>query len=485
MSAVCIGENANRKPSCSVRKPDLGKGLPISDNSRYNKVMKFDTTTTICAIATGNSPAMRGAIRVSGTRTMEIVGRALGWVPADTTTMPHRVLIDIEIPSLGRIDAQLLVWPTERSYTGQPSAEIHTIGSQIVLQSIQSMLIHAGARLAFPGEYTLRSFLAGRLDLMQCEAVLGVIHASNEHALKVALSQLAGGLSTPLSTLRTTLIHLLADIEAGLDFVDEDIQFIAPQEILRQLNACSLGVQQMLAQMEDRRGQEVAWTIAIVGKPNSGKSSLLNAIAKREVAIVSPEPGTTRDYIRLRLQLGNIVVDLIDTAGLEALEEDTPRHRAQGMTRAQLDDAHLILRCVPVDEAMGEVSHSMPEREWIVRTKLDLLADPGSIPSDAIGVSALKGTNLDRLLDALTTWGADRAAKVGDVVPMTAVRCRESLLGAQSAIAEAALSVQERRGDEVTASELRIALDELGTVAGTVYTEDILDALFSRFCIGK
>jgi tRNA modification GTPase len=454
--------------------------------------MRFDTESTICAIATGAEGAFRGAIRVTGPDSIAIVSKVLGQSnnPCWQLDRATRLLSTIALPMLGVIDVAVFVWPDGRSYTGQPSVELHCLGNIQILQSIQARLIEGGAILAQPGEFTLRAFLAGRLDLTQCEAVLGVIHASSDRSLSVALSQLAGGLSEPLAQLRMTLVNLLADIEAGLDFVDEDIAFISPSQIVERLEQSLQVVREMLNQMESRAGQTVLLQVVIVGPPNAGKSSLINAIAKQPISIVSSEPGTTRDYVRLRLDLNGVSIDLLDTAGLESVEGTTPRALAQGFTQNQIQNADLILYCLPVDHSEAEEwsfeAKSAPV--WLIRTKCDLRSvhrDASQSYEALYSISTVHRESIDRLLNGLSDWVASKLENFNQVVPITAARCQASLNNALQSLLNAKDAAELRLGDEVIASEIRLSLDEIGLVAGTVYTDDILDSLFSRFCIGK
>ncbi len=454
--------------------------------------MRFDIESTICAIATGEEGAFRGAIRVTGPDSLALVAKVCSDRLSDRWNVSRatRLQKTIDLPTLGRIDVDVFVWPDERSYTGQPSVELHCLGNTIILQSIQSRLIENGAVLAQPGEFTLRAFLAGRLDLTQCEAVLGVIHAANHRTLNVALSQLAGGLSEPLSQLRTSLVNLLADIEAGLDFIEEDISFVSQSQIVARLEHALGVIRELLHQMESRAAQTIQLQVAIVGPPNAGKSSLINAMADRQVSIVSPEPGTTRDYVRLRLDLEGVIVDLLDTAGLESVVGTTPRAIAQGFTREQIENADLVLFCLSVEDSESPEwpldRYHAPT--WLLRTKCDLDSAGRKLSSkydQAFPVSTKNPTSVTRVVDSLRKWAATKTEDANQVVPLTAARCQASLKNAIEAILLAKEAAEFQQGDEVIAGEIRLSLEEIGLVAGTVYTDDILDALFSRFCIGK
>lgn len=469
--------------------------------------VQFETDSTICAIATGREGALRGAIRISGPKTREVLEQLFPSLSSDwnhPTQKARRFELELQPDGLGGIPVAVFYWPGVRSYTGQPSAELHLIGAPVILEQVQGMVFGAGARMAKPGEFTLRAFLAGRMDLTQCEAVLGVIHAQGERAFQVALQQLAGGLATPLKQLRRGLIELLADLEAGLDFVDEDIEFVDRGEVIRRLVQAEAEVKSLVEQIEHRRGQSVEFQVVLVGVPNAGKSSLVNAIAKKSVSIISDEPGTTRDYVRTRLEIGSALLDLLDTAGLESLDSvgSTPRGIAQEKTWEQLSEADLIVLCVPLDQAdssagldqarLKQALHG--KRVWGVRTKLDCWSGSAEaidklawpIPVErTFCLSIVDRRGIDELMQGIEQAVGEWREESIDVVPMTGVRCREALVRGLESLRLAKEAAVESVGDEIIAGELRVALDELGQVAGTVANNDILDALFSRFCIGK
>ena len=488
--------------------------------------VQFETDSTICAIATGREGALRGAIRISGPKTREVLGELFPSLSSEwvQTQKARRFESELQTDGLGVIQVAVFYWPGVRSYTGQPSADLHLIGAPVILEQVQGMVLAAGARIAQPGEFTLRAFLAGRMDLTQCEAVLGVIHAQGERAFQVALQQLAGGLAAPLKQLRRGLIELLADLEAGLDFVDEDIEFVDRGEVIRRLVQAETEVNSLVEQIDHRRGQSVEFQVVLIGVPNAGKSSLVNAIAKKSVSIISDEPGTTRDYVRTRLEIGSALLDLLDTAGLESLDTagldthdkqspttatssssavtSTPRAIAQEKTWEQLNEADLIILCVPLDQADSSVGLDQArlqqalhgKRVWGVRTKLDCWSDSVEairnlawpIPVErTFCLSSVDRRGIDELMQGLEQAVGEWREESIDVVPMTGVRCREALVRGLESLRLAKEAAVESVGEEIIAGELRVALDELGQVAGTVANNDILDALFSRFCIGK
>jgi tRNA modification GTPase len=458
--------------------------------------MQFDLESTICGIATGQQPGQRGAIRISGPESLTVLQRFERIrVKLDEAKNPRRISLDWQLsPPLSSVPVDLWIWPTQRSYTGMPSVELHTIGQPIILQSIVEQLCMNGAKLAQPGEFTLRAFLAGRMDLTQCEAVLGVIEAKSEMALDVALRQLGGGLSEPLKELRTSLLELLADIEAGLDFVDEDIEFISPREVQNRLHAAALQIALLLTQIQQRRITNEAAKVALVGLPNAGKSSLLNAIVGRKVAIVNEQAGTTRDYLRVTTSLQHGKVEWIDTAGIEEVNRDSTiasiTTAAQNYRTEQLLQADLILYCVEEKQPVAPNDFPYNTEVWLVRTKCD--NDQSRLPESSqtcfatqVNTSSHHSYGIQGLIECADEWLRQRNEEFAAVAPLTATRCISLLKAASESIQRASEATSHRLGDELVCGEIRLTLDHLGQVAGEVYTDDVLDALFSRFCIGK
>ena len=459
----------------------------------------IDVEDTIVAIASPPSPAVRGIVRLSGNDVSQVLTRLK---IHNESRRPVRFEAAIKLgPPLGEIPLSVMLWPNPRSYTGQPSAELHTFGSVPILQAVMDAVIAAGARAARPGEFTMRAFLAGRLDLTQAEAVLGVIDAENRGALDHALRQLAGNLSKPLEQIRSSLLNLLADVEAGLDFVDEDIDFISDDELVEQLNQMSKSLRATRESMQTRGGGTTIPTIVVRGDPNAGKSRLINRLAGRHVAIVADVAGTTRDVVSIDAVIGRHRVQLVDTAGIEKANSRTDEReisrQSQGQASRAGRDADVRVWCVDASrpdfaEAAAVINRRVQESssrrrsssDLFVATKADII-DNVSVPDGWLLTSSANGQGIEALGDAIgEALTLHDSQEVGSVLG-TAARCRETLSGAIRAIDTAIGLVSGAEGHEFVASELREAAQCLGEVTGAVYTDDILDRVFSRFCIGK
>jgi tRNA modification GTPase len=456
----------------------------------------LDLDDTIAAIASAAGGALRGIVRISGPQAIAVAQCVfVANSGSDLADLKSTACVrgDIRLPRLlGQIPATAYVWPGRRSYTRQPSVELHTLGSPPLLDAALEAVCAAGARLARPGEFTLRAFLAGRLDLTQAEAVLGVIDARGESELKTALTQLAGGLAGPLGKLRERLLDLLAHLEAGLDFADEEIEFITPRELDEQLAAAADEVALLASRMQSRGQAGELPRVVLIGEPNAGKSSLFNALVGRAAAIVSPQAGTTRDFVSCPIRLPGGECLLIDTAGVQAAGiKAVPEAAAQDLASEQERQAAATVLCLDASRPLTEWEQArlaqMPEMPRVVAwTKCDL-AQRRPIArslSNALETSSRTGAGLDALQRALAT-ALEASRGEGGAVASTAGRCRESLSEAAVALRRARELVAAGRSEELVAAELRIALDGLGQVVGAVYTDDILDRVFSRFCIGK
>ena len=389
---------------------------------------------------------------------------------------PARRRTDALLPLSGvqaPLPATVLFWPGPHSATGQDLLELHSVGSPPLVERLVADLITAGARSAGPGEFTLRAFLAGKKDLPQAEAVLGVIEAGTDADLQRALGQLAGGVTAPLAALREDLLNLLADVEAALDFADEDVTFVERPDVLFRLAAGLAHLTNLRRQLDDRGVSGRPVRVALVGRPNAGKSSLFNALAGADAALVSSAAGTTRDYLTRPITLNGTAVELTDTAGWEEAG-DAVGGQAQQLGRAAAAAADLRVWCVPAGEPFADDPGGTTLR---AATKADLAAAIDGIP-----VSVVAPGGMDRLRTAL----GDAVAAFGrpPLAPSLS-RCRGHVEAATAHLKAAHRHALEGDPPELLAAALRAALDQIGELAGAVYTPDLLDRIFSRFCIGK
>lgn len=446
---------------------------------------------TIAALATPAEPSVRAVVRVAGPEAAAAVRTCFEPDDSDAwnaATRPTRFAGSLRVDGLGMpIESAVWLWPTERSYCGQPTAEIHTLGALPLVDALLATLAKAGVRAADRGEFTLRAVLAGRLDLLQAEAVLGVIDADDAATLSRALTQLGGGLSTPLTALRDRLLDDLADLEAGLDFVEEDIEFVDRAALRGRLAEALAQTQALRLAADERMRPPGPAKVALVGPANAGKSTLLNRLVGREAAIVSETAGTTRDWIAVADTLAGRRIEWVDTAGyLDDLLDPVDAAAARLRDR-MLQDAAVVAFCAPatqpLDAAQADrVRALLPaEAAWlIVRTQ----ADRGAIDS-AGDVVIGADRPLDAFREAVAAALAHGSGESAALLATTAARCRHSLDEAAEALRAADRLAADGSGDELIALELRRGLDELGAVLGRVDHEDVLDRLFARFCIGK
>ena len=467
-----------------------------------NTSLTLDLDETIAALASPPGGARRGIIRISGSDVSTVLGgwftpnEADKWQTAKSASV-HRghIALDSSNDSI-TCPIQVMYWPGRRSYTGQPLAELHLPGAPALLETVLSEAYQRGARAARPGEFTMRAFLAGKLDLLQAEAVLGVIDAESEKELQTALAQLAGGVSGRLAELRRDLLELLADLEAGLDFVDEDIEFVSRIDVVERLETAYEFVLRLVQQTSDRMQSRTRRRVVLAGLPNAGKSTLFNHLVGSDAALVSPEQGTTRDFLTTIVRWPDLSFDLIDTAGWE--------HGTRGIAAAaqqqrndQLQQADLIVWCTSstltpdeqdVDEALfREIARTHTEVLQVF-TKADLTDHNRnlSIPTTHLAISVINGIGISTLRERLREQLVSESSASGQWLGMTAARCRDTLGAVLESLAAALQSARlPHVGDELIAVDLRQALDDLGTILGVIYTDDILDRVFSKFCIGK
>ena len=456
---------------------------------------------TIVAIASPHGPGVRGIVRLSGVQTVECVAKVFkadsndalcDLVTADL--VPGRAICDdLEVPG------NLLVWPSEKSFTKQPSAEFHTFGSISVLELVVSELCKQGARPAEPGEFTMRAFLSGRLDLTQAEAVLAVIDAKNRKQLEVAIDQLAGGVGTRLNETRNELVAALAELEAGLDFVEEDIEFISNDAMIAKLESAQNSIERLLSQLSERDTKNDRFRVSLFGLPNAGKSSLFNCLAGQDLAIVSDVQGTTTDRVSAITEIAGQSIELVDTAGLETVSDgDSIESASQVHRKLETKQSDMAILCISAADDFAAINKQLKQLDEIecdsveiVLTQIDRIeAKQLDSLKNHIGVSltATSATNrsgVESLRQQIGQAVLDSHTSESAIIGSTMLRTGQSLNEAQSAIESALVAANSGIGEEVVASEVRSALDCIGLIVGTIYTDDILDVVFGKFCIGK
>ena len=425
---------------------------------------------TIFAVASGAGRAAVTLLRISGTQA--------GWILDQMCRRPAPRLAALRaLRGLDGdvLDRALVLWlPGPGSYTGEDSVELHLHGGRAVLSAVSDTLVALGARPAEAGEFTRRAFLNGRMDLVEAEAVADLIEAETNAQRRQALRQMEGGLGTLLHGWANRLTRLLAQQAALIDFPDEDLPPAVEMAMVTEIHTLIREISNML--QDGRRGERLreGLVFAVVGPPNAGKSTLVNALAAREVAIVSAMPGTTRDVLEVRLDLGGVPVTLLDTAGLRDTADEI---EAEGVRRAlaRMADADLVLVVAETGGGAFEDVGGLPK--LLIRTKSDVGVEPGD---DTLHVSARTGMGMDRLRDALAATARDITQSEGPP-PLTRARHRAALSEAVARLEAGIVApLPELRGED-----LRLALRAIGRVTGAVGVEDILDSVFRQFCIGK
>jgi tRNA modification GTPase len=437
---------------------------------------------TIYALSSGQGRSALAVIRVSGPGAIRALQALTGAIPK-----PRRATVATIRAANGLVldHALVLFFPAPRSATGEDLAEFHVHGGAAVVNGVLDALSGLeGLRLALPGEFTKRAFLNGRMDLTQAEGVADLIDAETPAQAALALRQLDGGLGALYEAWRQTLLRGLAFVEAVIDFPDEDVPDSAAQSVRPSLAALATEIRAHLA--DGGRGEAIRDGISVVllGAPNAGKSTLLNALAKREAAIVADTPGTTRDLVEVRILAGGLPVTLVDTAGLRD-SSDPVEQEGIRRARAKGERAHIRLGLADCRYAnAAAVVAVLRPGDLLLWTKADLCQRaPKPIPGiEQALVSATSGQGMD----SLRQWLAGRVAQLAAVPEapiITRARHRESLTMAVAHLDRGLNALGH--GVELGAEDLRVAARAIGRITGRVDVEDVLDLVFAEFCIGK
>ena len=469
---------------------------------------------SICAIATPLGEGGVGIVRISGDQAILIAAkfvRPKNHTPLEKLSSHRLYLSDVFSKENFPLDEALVViMRRPYSYTGEDVVEIQTHGGPFIMQTTCDALIQEGARIAEPGEFTKRAFLNGRLDLIQAEAVLDTIQATTTNSLRSAQGLLRGTLSREVEELKDELIRNLAHLEAGMDFVEEDISFIKNEQLGRVFQETQAKLQRMIDTFEEGRMIREGIQVAIIGRPNVGKSSLLNVLLKTDRAIVSSVPGTTRDVIDECVNLSGFRMRLLDTAGLRKTE-DLIEEEGMRRTREVLEEADLLLLVLDSSEALTEEDRLLlkeygRDRCLILLNKSDLhfkmeiqeilnamsseykkteKFESINNAEKILKISVKSEKGLDLLKETIRKCFFRGKLEIGQGPIVTHLRHKAALAKAQESILQAQTSIQAGMDGECIAFDMRAALDSLGEITGAVCTEDILDRIFRDFCIGK
>ncbi|NWF74709.1 MAG: tRNA uridine-5-carboxymethylaminomethyl(34) synthesis GTPase MnmE [Nitrospirae bacterium] len=468
---------------------------------------------TICAIATPVGQGGIGIVRLSGPQSLVIAsqvvrlrsGDSLSSVSSHTLHLADLVLpavgkqdavrsIHTRLPGSGLIDEALVVYMrAPRSFTAEDVVEIQSHGGSLVLELVCRVCIESGARMAEPGEFTKRAFLNGRLDLSQAEAVLDTIRATSSAGLNIAQRQLRGDLAREIEQARTSLLTVLAHVEAGIDFVDEDISFLQRDELVRIVREACTVVQQLEATAQDGRILREGARVVILGRPNVGKSSLLNRLLKEERAIVTAIPGTTRDVIEESIDVDGVMIHLVDTAGMRDTD-DVVEQEGIKRARAAQGEADLLLvvvdGTVPLTSDDRELLIAVKDRKHIVLLNKADLAE--TVERDAAltdrlvyVISAKTGMGIEVVKSALRAQLVSGCFEAGESVMVTTARHRDALHRASASLGQALESVRGGMAGELVSIDVRAAADALGEITCAITTDEILGRIFSEFCVGK
>ncbi len=442
---------------------------------------------TIVAAATPPGVGGIAVVRVSGEGVPRIAESMLGKLP-----VPRHATLSGFRDGEGRLlDFGIaLYFPAPDSYTGEAVLELQGHGGPVVVGDLVAAVVRLGARRAEPGEFSRRAFLNERLDLAQAEAVADLIASGSSQAARAALRSLAGAFSEAVNGLAEDLVQLRMHVEAAIDFPEEEIDFLSDAALMTRLCACEQSFDQLLERAAVGRVLSDGYRVVIVGRPNAGKSSLMNLLSGQETAIVTEIAGTTRDILRERINLDGLLVELVDTAGLRS---NPDRIEAEGIRRAlqaleSADAALWILDASDGKAAPDAASEELPSGVPVVRVlnKIDLTGDPpGRLPGDepAVALSARTGAGVEALKTLVKELAGYRDAGEG---AFTARRRHvEALERAREHFLAGRLALEQSRSGELLAEELRYAHRALSEITGEFHSDDLLGRIFAEFCIGK
>lgn len=459
-------------------------------------IWAMDEQDTICAVSTPVGSGGIGIIRISGSRSVAISGAIFrarsgaALASAATHTIQYGHVVE---PATGKVVDEVLVnvMHAPRTYTREDVVEINCHGGAAPLLKTMKLLIQAGARQAEPGEFTKRAFMNGRIDLAQAEAVMDIIRSRTERALEAAHEQLQGGLSREVRTLRDRLVRVVAGVEASVDFPEEDIETASGLEIEEELRDIAELVQQMLDGAAYGRILREGLATAIAGRPNVGKSSLLNALLKQDRAIVTEVPGTTRDVLEEYLNVEGMPLRIVDTAGIRQTD-DIVEQEGVRRSRAAIASADIVLVVLDGSETLTngdrevlEAAKSTTAIAVINKSDRKRKLEKLDWPEKQVEVSCRNGEGFERLHRELLALMEEGAVRPGEHAWAVNQRQKTALERTKNSLEKALASVLSSLSPEFIALDLRDGLDHLGMIIGATHREDILERIFRDFCIGK
>ena len=440
---------------------------------------------TIVALATPPGTGGVGVVRMSGGDVERIARAMLGSVP-EPRVATYATFLDARGEPIDR--GLALYFPGPGSFTGESVVELHGHGGPVVMSLLVEAAIDFGARRAEPGEFTKRAFLNDKLDLAQAEAIADLIESGTAQAARAALRSLSGVFSNAVNDLVQQLTAIRVYVEAAIDFPEEEIDFLGDDELAERLSRCAATFETLLSQAAVGRVMRDGYQVVIVGKPNAGKSSLMNRLSGEETAIVTEFAGTTRDVLRERIDIDGLAVELVDTAGLR---DNPDRIEEEGIRRARkaMAEADAVLWIQDATEAVPEhIEEPVPEGVpvTIVRNKIDLRDDrPGIVEGErpVVMLSARTGEGLDALRERIRDLAGFR--DLGEGAFTARRRHVEALHDAHGHFEAGRAALRDARAGELLAEELRLSQHALSTITGEFTADDLLGRIFSDFCIGK
>lgn len=451
----------------------------------------YQPEETVAAVATPPGEGGVAIIRISGKTAIEVAAKIFsGPVHTYLSHTAHYGQIR-NLTGEHVDDVLVLVMKGRRSFTGEDTVEIHCHGGTLITRRVLDVVLQAGARAAMPGEFTFKAFINGKMDLAQAEAVQELICAKNERALDAAENQLKGSLSQKVSAFQKDLTLIAAILEAWIDFPEEGLEFASMEEICLQLENVSRKMKNLCDTFHDGRIMHEGVTLCLIGSPNVGKSSLMNALLDKDRAIVSHVPGTTRDVLEDHLRLNGLNVKLVDTAGIRFSHDEIEQ---EGIRRSKeaMSSADLILFVVDSSKGLNEeemwIIEQIPkEKTVVVWNKIDLPHEAlPTIPfAHQTSISAKERKGLDELKSTIDAVIWVKGPPSRDEVLITNVRHKEALHHAIIAIHSVVDGLKNGVSPEFLSMDMRQGLNELGKIIGTNISEDILSSIFSTFCIGK